>query len=257
MLMKKKSMIAMKMKGKINSYIQQLSEKKTLHFSLIDPDKVPDYNFLVSTSKKLYDAGTSAFMVGGTLGVSKDKLDSILDILQDYSIPVILFPSNINIISEKADAIMFMSLLNSDDLYYVIGAQVVAAPIIKRLGLEILPTAYIIVGFGGTAGHVGRARVIPFDNSDLAVAYSLAAEYLGMKYVYLEAGSGSPETVRPEMIAAVKKSTSTLLMVGGGIKSADKAKLLASAGANIIVTGNLIENDIERAVKLIKAITNN
>ncbi|NON62461.1 phosphoglycerol geranylgeranyltransferase, partial [Acidianus sp. RZ1] len=193
----------MKMKGKINSYIQQLSEKKTLHFSLIDPDKVPDYNFLVSTSKKLYDAGTSAFMVGGTLGVSKDKLDSILDILQDYSIPVILFPSNINIISEKADAIMFMSLLNSDDLYYVIGAQVVAAPIIKRLGLEILPTAYIIVGFGGTAGHVGRARVIPFDNSDLAVAYSLAAEYLGMKYVYLEAGSGSPETVRPEMIAAV------------------------------------------------------
>ncbi|WP_048100103.1 geranylgeranylglyceryl/heptaprenylglyceryl phosphate synthase [Candidatus Acidianus copahuensis] len=247
----------MKMKGKINSYIQQLSEKKTLHFSLIDPDKVPDYNFLVSTSKKLYDAGTSAFMVGGTLGVSKDKLDSILDILQDYSIPVILFPSNINIISEKADAIMFMSLLNSDDLYYVIGAQVVAAPIIKRLGLEILPTAYIIVGFGGTAGHVGRARVIPFDNSDLAVAYSLAAEYLGMKYVYLEAGSGSPETVRPEMIAAVKKSTSTLLMVGGGIKSADKAKLLASAGANIIVTGNLIENDIERAVKLIKAITNN
>jgi geranylgeranylglyceryl diphosphate synthase (EC 2.5.1.41) len=148
-----------------------------------------------------------------------------------------------------------MSMLNSDELYYVIGAQVIAAPLVKLSGLEALPTAYIIIGHGGTAAHVGRARPIPYENVSLAIAYALAAELLGMRYVYLEAGSGAPEPVRPEMVKAVREATNVTLIVGGGIRSAEKAVELAKAGANIIVTGNIIEKDEIKAIQIIKAIS--
>lgn len=239
---------------KVSDYIQRQTEEKVLHFSLIDPDKIDDIDKLNKITKKLYEAGTTAFLVGGTLGVSKDKLDEILNVLGDYKLPRIIFPSNVNLISEKADAILFLSLLNSDDLYYVIGAQVVAAPIIKKLGLEVIPTGYLIVGFGGTAAHIGRARVIPFDNYDLAISYALAAEFLGMKFLYLEAGSGSPEPVRPEMVQRIRKYSNIKIIVGGGIRSPTIAEELAKAGANIIVTGNIIEDDLEKAIKIIETI---
>ncbi|MEW9490803.1 MAG: geranylgeranylglyceryl/heptaprenylglyceryl phosphate synthase [Candidatus Aramenus sulfurataquae] len=245
----------MKLKGKVRNYIKSLiDEGRVLHFSLIDPDKVDDLSSLYDVSKELYEHGTSAFLVGGTLGVSSSKLDAILDLLDDFPIPKIIFPSNINLISQKADAIFFMSLLNSDDLYYVVGAQVAAAPLIKKLELETLPTAYLIVGHGGTAAHVGRARVIPYDNVDLAVAYSLAAQYMGMEFVYLEAGSGAPETVRPEMVQIVKRFSSVNVIVGGGIRSPERALELARAGANIIVTGNVIERDPHRAISIIESL---
>ncbi len=244
------------MKEKIDKYIQQLSEEGVLHFSLIDPDKISNLDNIESLAKKLYDAGTSAFLIGGTLGVSKDKLDSVLEILSEFKIPKIIFPSNINLISEKADAILFLSLLNSDDIYYIIGAQVIAAPLIKKLGLEVLPTGYLIIGYGGTAGHIGRARVIPFDNNDLALSYALAAQFMGMKFLYLEAGSGSPETVKPEMVSLIRRFTNLRIIVGGGIRSQESAIKLAEAGAHIIVTGNIIEDDPEKAIKIIKSIRN-
>jgi len=245
-----------KLKGKVEAYLKSLmGEGRVLHFSLFDPEKIHDLNKLYQTAKFLYDGGTSAFLIGGTLGVSQRFLDSVLEILEDFDIPKILFPSNINLISDKADAILYMSMLNSDELYYVIGAQVTAAPLVKHSGLEALPTAYIIIGHGGTAAHVGRARPIPYENVGLAIAYALAAELLGMRYVYLEAGSGAPEPVRPEMVKAVKEATNVTLIVGGGIRSAEKAVELAKAGANIIVTGNIIEKDEIKATQIIKAIS--
>ncbi|AWR97232.1 geranylgeranylglyceryl/heptaprenylglyceryl phosphate synthase [Acidianus sulfidivorans JP7] len=239
---------------KVIDYIHQLNKQKVLHFSLIDPDKIDDIDNLNKIAKKLFEAGTSAFLIGGTLGVSKDKLDEILEILGDYKLPRIIFPSNVNLISEKADAILFLSLLNSDDPYYVIGAQVVAAPIIKKIHIEPISTGYLIVGYGGTAGHIGRARVIPFDNYDLAVSYALAAEYIGMKFLYLEAGSGSPEAINPEMIRRIKKYSNIGLIVGGGIRDIKTAEEIAKAGANIIVTGNIIEDDLGKAIKIIDTI---
>ncbi|AEB96135.1 MAG: geranylgeranylglyceryl/heptaprenylglyceryl phosphate synthase [Metallosphaera sp.] len=245
----------MKMKGKTRAYLQKLiNEGSPIHFSLIDPDKVYDINSLQKVVFKLYKAGTSAFLIGGTLGVSKEKMDGILSIIQDLEIPAIIFPSNINLISEKADAILFMSLLNSDDLYYVIGAQVSASIIVKLSGLEPIPTGYLIVGHGGTAAHIGRARAIPYDNSELALAYALAAEYMGMNYLYLEAGSGAPETVRPEMVKVVSKGSNINIIVGGGVRSPEKATELIKAGAKAIVTGNIIESDVEKAIKIIDAI---
>ncbi|QKR01017.1 geranylgeranylglyceryl/heptaprenylglyceryl phosphate synthase [Metallosphaera tengchongensis] len=245
----------MKTKGKVANYLQKLIEDgHPIHFSLIDPEKVTDIDLLDRVTSRLYKAGTSAFLIGGTLGVSKEKMDATLTVLRNYDIPKIIFPSNINLITEKADALLFMSLLNSDDLYYVIGAQVSASLIVKLAKLEAIPTGYLIVGHGGTAAHIGRARVIPYDNPELALAYALAAEYMGMEYLYLEAGSGAPETVRPDMIRIVSSSSGINLIVGGGIRSPERATELVKAGAKAIVTGNIIESDSERAIKIIESI---
>ncbi|BAK54230.1 geranylgeranylglyceryl phosphate synthase [Sulfurisphaera tokodaii str. 7] len=235
---------------------EKLNEGKVLHFSLFDPDKV-DLESIYSIALKLVESGTSGFLIGGTLGVSKEKLDSIIEILEDFEVPKIIFPSNVNLITEKADAILFMSLLNSDDIYYITGAQLIAAPIIKKLKLESLPTGYIIVGHGGTAAHVGKARVIPYDNIELIVAYSIMAELFGMDFVYLEAGSGAPEPIRPSVISITKKYLeNSKIIVGGGIRNEEIAKELALAGADIIVTGNIIEQNLEKALKIVKEISN-
>lgn len=245
----------MRLKGKVKSYIREkLNDGKVIHFSLFDPDKV-DENQVYYLGKKLVEAGTDAFLIGGTLGVSQEKLDKIISSLTEFGLPTIIFPSNVNLISSKADAILFISLLNSDDLYYVVGAQLVAAPIIKKLGLEVLPTAYIIIGHGGTAAHVGKARVIPYENIELILAYSLMARYMGMEFIYLEAGSGAPKTINPLAIKAVKSNVDdAIIIVGGGIRDEESGKLLASAGADIIVTGNIIEQDSEKALKIIKEL---
>lgn len=247
----------MKLRGKVKRILMdQLSEGKVLHFSLLDPDKV-DIESLYSIASKLVNAGTSAFLIGGTLGVSKEKLDKIIEILEDFEIPKIIFPSNVNLITEKADAILFMSLLNSDDIYYITGAQLVAAPLIRKLNLEALPTAYIIVGYGGTAAHVGKARIIPYDNIELILAYSIMAELLGMKFIYLEAGSGAPQPIDPSAISLIKKNLEdSKLIIGGGIRSEEVAKRIAIAGADIIVTGTIIEQNLEKALKIINEINN-
>lgn len=243
------------MKGKVENYLSKLKDEGIpIHFSLIDPAKVKSFEELRKIAKLLYESGTTAFLVGGTLGIHKSSLDSVVETLAEFEIPIIIFPSNINLITEKADAILFLSLLNSDDLYYVVGAQVVAAPLVKKSGLEVLPTAYLIIGHGGTAGHIGRARIIPYDNYELAVAYSLAAEMMGMRYVYLEAGSGAPESVRPNMVAEVARNTNITIIVGGGIREPEKARELFLAGAHIIVTGNIIEYNYEKAIKIVQEL---
>ncbi|BBD71755.1 geranylgeranylglyceryl/heptaprenylglyceryl phosphate synthase [Sulfodiicoccus acidiphilus] len=244
------------MKGRVNNYIEKLlGEGRTLHFSLIDPDKVDSLDQLGKLIERLYKAGTSGFLVGGTIGVTQSKLEAVLETMEDYEIPKIIFPSNINVLSPLADAVLFMSLLNSDDLYYVVGAQVMGAPLVKQMGLEILPTAYLIIGEGGTAGHVGRVRTIPFDNHELGAAYAMAAEFMGMRYIYLEAGSGSPRTVNPSMVRYVAKLTNLNVIVGGGIRNPEAARSICEAGADIVVTGTLLETDPERAVKVIEAVT--
>jgi len=136
-----------------------------------------------------------------------------------------------------------MSLLNSVDPYFLIGAQILGAPIVKKYGLEPIPLGYIIVGEGGTAGIVGKAVPIPYDKPELTVAHALAGRYLGMRFIYLEAGSGAQEPVPPRMIRIVKNSVDAILVVGGGITSKDQAFAATSAGADIIVTGNVVEKN--------------
>ena len=142
-----------------------------------------------------------------------------------------------------------MSLLNSVDPYFLIGAQILGAPLVKKYGLEPLPMGYIIVGEGGTAGIVGKAISVPYNKPELAAAHALAGQYLGMRFIYLEGGSGAKNPVPPEMISAVKHVLEIPLIVGGGIRTKEQALAAASAGADIIVTGNLTEtNESKRKI---------
>jgi len=231
------------MVGSIERYLLEKIEcEGAIHVTLIDPEKVtpPQASRIANKAKS---SGTSAIMVGGSTFVSTRHLDDVIrTVKRAVKIPVILFPNNVTGISRHADAIWFMSLLNSVDPYFLMGAQVLGAPLVKKYRLEPIPLGYIIVGDGGTAGVVGKAIPVPYNKPELAAAHALAGQYLGMRFIYLEAGSGAKKSVPPEMIRAVKRYIDVPLIVGGGIKSRRQALAAASAGADIIVTGNIVEN---------------
>lgn len=241
---------------KVHEYLNSKAKQGILHFTLIDPDKTTPEQ-AAKHAKIMEEHGTDAILIGGSTGVTETRLDStILKIKNEVNIPIILFPGNITGISRYADAILFMSLLNSDNPYFIIEAQVLGAPIVYNYGLEVLPTAYIIIGYGGTAGYIGHARPIPLDKPEIGVAYALAACMMGMEYIYFEAGSGSPHIVPPEIVFKTKQllGDQVFVIVGGGIRDPKKAQQLASAGANAIVTGTIVEKDITKATKIIETI---
>ncbi|MGB9959319.1 MAG: geranylgeranylglyceryl/heptaprenylglyceryl phosphate synthase [Candidatus Bathyarchaeales archaeon] len=231
------------MVGAVEKYLlDRINSEGSIHMTLIDPEKVTSPQ-ASAIAQKASASGTSAIMIGGSTFVSVKHLDAVVkNVKRVVKIPVILFPNNVTSISRYADAIWFMSLINSVDPYFLIGAQVLGAPLVKRYGLEPIPLGYIIVGEGGTAGIVGKAVPIPYDKPELAVAHALAGQYLGMRFIYLEAGSGAKKPVPQEMIRAVRHYIDVPLIVGGGIKSRAQALAAASAGADIIVTGNVVEN---------------
>jgi len=230
------------MVGRVEKYLlERIKAEGSIHITLIDPEKVTaeQATKIVKNSKA---SGTSAIMVGGSTFVLQPHLDDILKAIHDaVKIPTILFPNNITGISRYADAIWFMSLLNSVDPYFLVGAQILGAPIVKKYGLEPLSMGYIIVGDGGTAGIVGKAIPVPYNKPELAAAHALAGQYFGMRFIYLEGGSGAKNPIPPEMIRTVKNLVDAKLIVGGGIQTREQALNAASAGADIIVTGNVVE----------------
>lgn len=250
------------MLGPVEKYLlEKIKSEGSIHITLIDPEKVtvPDASRIAENSK---NSGTAAIMIGGSTFVSQVHLDDVVkSIKSSVDIPTILFPNNITGISSHANAIWFMSLLNSVDPYFLIGAQILGAPLVKKYGLEPISMGYIIVGEGGTAGIVGKAISVPYNKPELAAAHALAGQYLGMRFIYLEGGSGATHPVPPEMISAVKRLLDIPLIVGGGIRSKEQAIAAASAGADIIVTGNITEtidakqrvSEIVGAIRSIKA----
>jgi len=238
------------MAGPVEKYLfEKIKSEGAVHITLIDPEKVTSAQASRIASKAKL-SGTSAIMIGGSTFVSAAHLNRVVKaVKRTVKIPVILFPNNVTGISHYADAIWFMSLLNSVDPYFLMGAQVLGAPLVKKYDLEPLPLGYIIVGEGGTVGVVGRAVPIPYNRPELAAAHALAGQYLGMRFIYLEAGSGAKKPVPPEMIQTVKCFIDVPLIVGGGIKSKAQALAAANAGADIIVTGNIVENaEVEQKV---------
>jgi phosphoglycerol geranylgeranyltransferase len=231
------------MLGFVEKYLlERIKAEGSIHITLVDPEKVtpPQASRIVENSRA---SGTAAIMVGGSTFVSQAHLDDVVKAIKhSVQIPTILFPNNVTGISSHADAIWFMSLLNSVDPYFLIGAQILGAPLIKKFGLEPISMGYVIVGEGGTAGIVGKAIPVPYNKPELAAAHALAGQYLGMHFLYLEGGSGAKDPVPPEMIRAVKHYIDIPLIVGGGIRSREQALAAASAGADIIVTGNVIES---------------
>jgi phosphoglycerol geranylgeranyltransferase len=183
-------------------------------------------------------------MVGGStaFGIIDETLQRIK---QEVEIPVILFPGNISGLSRFADAVFFMSLLNSRTTYWIVDVQTLGARYIKQFNLEPIAMAYLIVDPGGTAGYVGDARLIPRHKPEIALGYALAAQYMGFSMVYLEAGSGADNAVPLPMVETVSKYLDIPLAVGGGITTPSEAAAVASAGANIIVQGTIVERTIQ------------
>src|ERR671922_2961215 len=227
------------LKRTVEDYIvNELRKHGTLCFPLIDSE-----NFLNASSiaKEVEKMGASAILVGGSSAIDQLELAEIVsNIKSQIKIPVILFPGNVTGVSPKADAILFSSLLNSENPYFITEAQALGALAVKKYEIEPLPTGYLIIGEGTTAWFVGRARGIPFNKSEIAVMYSLAAQYLGMRFLYLEAGSGAIQHILPQMVASVRKHYEGILIIGGGIRSAETAKEISKAGADIIVVGTII-----------------
>jgi phosphoglycerol geranylgeranyltransferase len=247
------------MTGRVEKYLlSYIRRNGAAHLTLIDPEKVTTAS-AAGTAAMAEKCKTAAIMVGGSTSLSTTHLDNVMKAIKRVvRIPVVLFPNNVTGISRYADAIWFMSLINSLDPYFLVGAQILSAPIVRKYRLEAIPLGYIIVGEGGTASIIGRAAPIPFEKPELAVAHALAAQYLGMRFVYLEGGSGVSKPVPAEMIQVVKSQLSIPLIVGGGIRTGEQARKAVTSGADLVVTGTIIERDNRQSViqKLIGNVNN-
>lgn len=222
---------------------------------LIDPDK-----HTASSLRKIktlsIDSGADLFFFGGSL-LTKDRVDELLDVLKkDNPLPVILFPGNNFQINPKADGILLLSLISGRNPELLIGRHVVAAPYIKESGLEVIPTGYILVDGGAatTVSYMSSTTPIPADKPGIAACTAMAGEMLGLALIYLDAGSGAGNPVPANMIREVRKCTSVPLVVGGGITTPAKARKAMSAGADIIVVGNALEQNPHLVSKISEAI---
>ena len=242
---------------RVENYLKsQLKKKNTLIFVLIDSE-VSKNTDAVTLAKKVEKMGASAILVGGSSATDQMEMaKAVKTIKKSIKIPIILFPGNITGVVPGADAILFSSLLNSENPYFTSQAQALGAPAVLKFGLEPLPTAYLIIGEGTSAWFFGSARGIPFDKPNIAAAYSLAAQFLGMRFVYLEAGSGAKSNVKPEMVKTVRKIFNGFLIVGGGIKDVKTATNLAKAGADALVIGTFLEKggSLKKLEQITKAI---
>lgn len=211
------------------------------HLTLIDPYEKIELNKKIAQAAE--GSGSDAIMIGGSLGGSDNIELTINEIKKITSLPIILFPGNVDFLSKKADAIWFMSLLNSRNPYWHYQAQALGAPVVKSMGLEPIPLAYVIVdpGQNTSVGWIADVNPIPRNKEDIISAYALASSYLGFRWIYIEAGSGSGNSVPIEMIASVKKSTTLNIITGGGINTPKEAAEKIKAGADFIVTGTVLE----------------
>ena len=228
--------------NKVESFLKsELKKKKGLLFVLIDSE-VSNLESSKKLAQNVEKIGASAILVGGSSATDQIEMAKVVKgIKQGIKIPIILFPGNVTGVVPDADAILFSSLMNSENPYFISQAQALGAPSVLKFGLEPLPTAYLVIGDGTSAWFVGSARGIPFEKPKIAAAYALAAQFLGMRFVYLEAGSGAKSSVTPEMVKTVRSVFNGFLIVGGGIKDIKTAKGLVDAGANALVIGTFLE----------------
>ncbi|MCG2614400.1 geranylgeranylglyceryl/heptaprenylglyceryl phosphate synthase [Terrimonas sp. NA20] len=211
---------------------------------LIDPDKVNkailDELIGLSVSAKV-----DYLLVGGSLVISNHLDECVQHIKQNCSIPVVLFPGSPSQITRHADALLYLSLISGRNPELLIGQHVVSAPAVRQSGLEIMSTGYIVIDGGAptTVSYISNAAPVPADKNEIAMCTAMAGEMLGMKLIYMDAGSGARRAISESMIEAVSKSISTPLIIGGGITHPEKAYLNCKAGADVIVVGNAIEKD--------------
>ena len=244
----------------MNIYSQILQNKKEGKKSfalLIDPD-MQDKSELMSVIEKANTAKADYFFVGGSL-LTNDSLDTCLSTLKKKSdIPVVLFPGNAMQVNDKADGILFLSLISGRNAEMLIGKQVITAPILKQSSLEVLPTGYMLIDSGKptTASYMSNTTPIPADKNAVAACTAMAGEMLGLKLIFMDGGSGAQNPISEKMIASVSKSVDCPIIIGGGISNGEKAIANCKAGADIIVVGNAIEKDENLISEIANAIHN-
>lgn len=211
---------------------------------LIDPDKV-NKAILDELIELSVSAKVDYLLVGGSLVISNHLDDCVQHIKKACSIPVVLFPGSPSQISRYADALLYLSLISGRNPELLIGQHVVSAPAVRQSGLEIMSTGYIVIDGGAptTVSYISNAAPVPADKNEIAMCTAMAGEMLGMKLIYMDAGSGARRPISESMIEAVSKVISTPLIIGGGITQPEKAYLNCKAGADVIVVGNAIEKD--------------
>jgi len=212
---------------------------------LLDPDRKSPKT-LARFARMMEKAGADGFLIGSSLLLSSSFEKAVRAVRRAVRVPLIIFPNGSGMLSKSADAVLFTSLLSGRNANLLIGEQVKAAPVIKALGLEPIPTAYILIESGNLTSvcYISNTIPIPRNKPEITKAHALAAEYLGMKLVYLEAGSGAAMPVPAETVREVEKYTRLPVIVGGGITDPSYARKIADAGASFIVIGNVLENDI-------------
>jgi phosphoglycerol geranylgeranyltransferase len=228
-------------------YERQRAGKKSIAV-LIDPDKVEDSNKLTHLINLGTENCIDFFFVGGSL-ITTTNISEVISIIKENvsSVPVVLFPGNAQQVDASADAILFLSLISGRNPDFLIGQQVMAAPLLKSYRMEILPTGYMLINSGrlSSAAYISNTTPIPEDKYALAASTALAGEMLGLKVIYLDAGSGAEREISPRMISTVRKTIQVPLIVGGGINTPAKAQAALEAGADMIVIGNALEKDPE------------
>jgi phosphoglycerol geranylgeranyltransferase len=248
------------------------SNEVTRHAILIDPaDQTPDT--AAKRAMAAVAAGSKMILVGGSSGTDMDNVNNTVIAIQEalelvtwassqdsdlfeknWKVPVVLFPQGAAALSPAADAITFMMLMNSKSPRFLIEEQVAGSLFIKKANISPLPMGYIICAPGGKAGEVGMADLIQPNEKERIAAYATTAEYYGFKIIYLEAGSGASQPVSPELIKSARESCNLTIVVGGGIRDGETAKIAADAGADWVITGNLTET-FDNADKLQTELT--
>jgi len=249
------------MAGKVEKYLlEKRASDGALFFAVIDPLDYSSLDDAAKTARAAYEGGADMIVVGGSTGVQGQALDAtVAEIKKAVGVPVNLFPGNIATVTPSADSIYFMSMLNSRNPYWISQAQTLAAPVIKKIGVEALPVAYLVVGDGGTVAWVGDSNPIPLNKPKIAAAMALAAEMMGFRFILTDAGSNPPAPVPAEMIAAVKSAINkeTFYIVAGGIRTEAQVRADVKAGADAVQIGTAIEsakNAREAVSKMVKIV---
>ena len=230
-------------RGRVEQYLADRLRGGPLHFTLIDPDKSPGEK-AGAIARGAVALGSHLILLGGSTGISREVVGAAAKAVKSsVKVPVVIFPEGPASLAPEADGVLFMSLLNSRNLDFVIRSHARAAPAVRALGLEPIPLGYLVIAPGMRVGEVGEVDAVARDDLSLAAGYALAAQLLGMRFVYLEAGSGAPAPVPVPMLAAVRKAIEIPIVVGGGIRSAADAAPLLAAGASVLVTGTITEDE--------------
>ena len=243
----------------LNNIYQSLTDRKSQSKKsfavLIDPDKVND-NSVEELVQLSVDAKVDYFLVGGSLVISSYLDECVQLIKRSCNIPVILFPGSPSQVSKYADSLLYLSLISGRNPELLIGQHVVSAPFVKKSGLEIMSTGYMVIDGGAptTVSYISNASPLPSDKNEIAMCTAMAGEMLGMKLIYMDAGSGAKKAISESMIQKVASCIDVPLIVGGGITTAEKAYLNCKAGADVIVVGNAIEKDASLIKEIASAI---